>query len=524
MNAPRHPSLYEVNARVHLNRLARETGRPRAVLDDIPDSWLRGLASCGLSWIYLMGVWETGEAGRQVSRSNEEWLRGYRDLLPDLREEDICGSGFAVAGYRPAPDLGDPDALARFRDRLHREGLLLMLDFVPNHTALDHPWVYEHPEYYIRGTGEDLARRPQDFTALDLPGGRTVLAHGRDPYFPGWPDTLQLDYGNPALQDAMVNEVRRIAGWCDGVRCDMAMLVLPEVFRQTWGRDMEPFWPRVIGAVREEHPDFIFMAEAYWDLEWTLQQQGFDYTYDKRLYDRLRNGEGRPVRDHLRADPDYQRKSVRFLENHDEPRAATVFPPDRHPAAAAVAYLAPGLRFFHQGQFAGRRKSVPVHLCRGPEEPVDPAVEEFYRRLLACLNRQAFRDGEWRLLDCNPAWEGNPSHDGYIAFTWEEGEERFLVAVNYAPHRGQCYVPFPWTDLAGKAVLLRDLMGPAAYDRDGGSLLSPGLYLDLPGWGYHVFEVDATGGRPLPVQGDGGRSIWTSGRSSSSGTWHGSLR
>jgi len=271
------------------------------------------------------------------------------------------------------------------------------------------------------------------------------------------------------------------------------MLVLPEVFRQTWGRDMEPFWPRAIEAVRNEHPEFLFMAEAYWDLEWTLQQQGFDYTYDKQLYDRLNKGAG-PVRDHLRADPEYQQKSVRFLENHDEPRAAAVFPSGRHQAAAVLAFLCPGLRFFHQGQFAGRQKKISVHLCRGPEEPTDPTIEEFYRGLVACLRLPAFRDGKWRLLDCNPAWEGNPSHDGYIAFAWEVGEERFLVAVNYSPDRGQCYVPLPWADIAGKTALLRDLMGPERYDRDGGSLLSPGLYLDIPGWGCHVFEVAAEGG------------------------------
>ncbi|HOI57700.1 MULTISPECIES: alpha-amylase family glycosyl hydrolase [unclassified Methanoculleus] len=494
MNAPRHPSLYEINARIHLRRLARETGRPRATLDDIPDSWLTGLAACGFDWVYLMGVWETGEAGRRVSGSNEEWLSGYRSLLPDLREEDICGSGFAIADYRLHPDLGDAGALVRFRDRVHGEGLLLMLDFVPNHTALDHLWVRDHPDYYIRGTEEDLAGRPQDFTRVDLHSGSAVLAHGRDPYNSSWPDTLQLDYANPTLEEAMTAEIQRIAEWCDGVRCDMAMLLLPEVFRETWGRSIAPFWPKAIEAVHGDHPDFVFMAEVYWDLEWTLQQQGFDYTYDKRLYDRLRNGVARPVREHLRADLEYQDKSVRFLENHDEDRAAAVFPPDRHRAAAVLAYLCPGLRFFHQGQFTGRRKLVPVHLCREPEEPTDRAIEEFYRNLLTCLRLPAFRDGEWRLLDCNPAWEGNPSHDGYIAFARERRGERFVVAVNYAPDRGQCYVPLPWADLAGKTVRLVDLLGLAQYDRDGESLLVPGLYLDIPGWGCHVFNVDAAGG------------------------------
>ena len=487
-HTPRHPALYEVNARVLLRHLGREAGR-RLTLDDIPDSRLAELAGCGFSWVYLMGAWETGEAGRRVSRSNEQWLAGYRCLLPDLSEEDICGSPFAVAGYFLHPDLGEPEALPRFRERLHRHGIRLMLDFVPNHTAPDHPWVQDRPDYYVHGTEEELARRPQEFVRVNLPGGPAVLAHGRDPYSGGWLDTLQLDYGNPALQEAMNAELQRVAGQCDGLRCDMAMLVLPEVFRRTWGREMEPFWPRAIEGVRRKHPGFTFVAEVYWDLEWALQQQGFDYTYDKRLYDRLRNGAARPVREHFWADPEYQQKSVRFLENHDENRAAAVFPPDRHRAAAVLAFLCPGLRFIHRGQVSGRHKKVSVHLCRGPEEPADPAIEEFYRRLFACLRLPAFRDGEWRLLDCTPAWEGNPSHDGYVAFAREREGQRFLAAVNYAPDRGQCYVPLPWADLTGKAVWLRDLIGEARYDRDGEGLLSPGLYLDLPGWGRHVFEV-----------------------------------
>ena len=488
MNVPRHPALYEVNARILLRDLAKKAGR-HLTLDDIPGAWITGLAGCGYSWVYLMGAWRIGEAGRRVSRSNDQWFAGYRNLLPDLTEEDICGSPFAISSYSLHPDLGEPEALPRFRERLHEEGLRLMLDFVPNHTAPDHPRVREHPDCYIRGTEEDLARRPQEFARVDLPDGPAVFAHGRDTYSGGWPDTLQLDYSNPALKGAMNTEVQSIARGCDGLRCDMAMLILPEVFRQTWGREMEPFWPEAISAVRGEHPDFVFMGEVYWNLEWTLQQQGFDYTYDKRLYDRLRNGDARPVREHFRADREYQERSVRFIENHDEDRAATAFSPDQHRAAAVLTYLCPGLRFFHRGQPSGRQKKTPVHLCRGPEEPVNTAIKAFYQRLFACLRLPVFRDGEWRLLDCNPAWEENPSHEGYIAFAWEREGEHGIVAVNYAPDRGQCYIPLPGAERAGETVRLRDLIGPAVYDRDGAGLLSPGLYLDIPGWGYHVFEV-----------------------------------
>jgi glycosidase len=265
------------------------------------------------------------------------------------------------------PNLGGEAALARLRERLRSRGLHLMLDFVPNHTAIDHPWVESHPEYYVAGTDLDLTRTPKNYVWVKRAKGDLLLAHGRDPYFPGWPDTLQLNYGNRATQEAMVGEIRRIAGQCDGVRCDMAMLVLPDVFERTWGIRAQPFWPQAIQRVRERHPDFCFMAEVYWDLEWTLQQQGFTYTYDKRLYDRLTAGQAGPVRDHCRAGLDYQNHLARFLENHDEPRAAATFAPDVHQAAAIITFLSPGLRFFHQGQFEGRKQRISPHLARGPD-------------------------------------------------------------------------------------------------------------------------------------------------------------
>ncbi|MGH7252102.1 MAG: alpha-amylase family glycosyl hydrolase, partial [Nitrospiraceae bacterium] len=229
---------------------------------------------------------------------------------------------------------------------------------------------------------------------------------------------------------------------------------------------------------------------VYWDLEWTLQQQGFDYTYDKRLYDRLREGHARPVRDHLRAELDYQNKMARFLENHDEPRAAATFAPGMHQAAAVITYLSPGLRFFHQGQFEGRRKRISPHLVRAPKEPTDEPLHQFYDRLLAVLRQAVVRDGQWRLLDCAPAWEGNGTWECFIAWSWQaRGDQRRLIAVNYAGNQSQCYVRLPFPDLAGRPVRFKDLMGAASYDHDGDDLLSRGLYLDLPAWGYHVFEV-----------------------------------
>jgi hypothetical protein len=488
----RYPSLYQINTRVWLTELSRTLGR-RATLDDIPDSELDRLAALGFDWIWLLSVWQTGPAAQTISRTHAGWRREFADTLADLTDDDIAGSGFAIQSYTVHRDLGGAEALARVRQRLRDRGLKLMLDFVPNHMAPDHDWINAHPDYFVRGSEADLARSPRNYCRVQTANGPLILAHGRDPYFDGWPDTLQLDYGNPELPQAMIGELNRIAGQCDGVRCDMAMLVLPEVFERTWGIRAEPFWAKAIEAVRREHPQFRFMAEVYWDLEWTMQQQGFDYAYDKQLYDRLRDAHARPVREHLHAGLDYQDKLARFLENHDEPRTAATFDSARHKAGAIITFLSPGLRFFHQGQFEGRRKRISPHLVRAPEEPVDAGLQAFYENLLAVLRQPTFRDGTWRLVDIVPAWEGNWTSDCFIAWCWQQGDgERRLVVVNYAGNQSQCYVRLPFADLSGRAVRLKDLMGPASFDRDGSDLISRGVYLDLAPWGYHVFELTAS--------------------------------
>jgi len=486
----RHSSLYQVNTRVWLTELSRKLGRA-ATLDDVPEAELDRLAELGFDWVWFLSVWQTGSAGRGVSLENPDWRKEFQETLRDLREEDIGGSGFAITAYAVSADLGGKPALMHLRRRLAKRGLKLMLDFVPNHMALDHPWVERHPDYFVQGTEELLAQEPHNYIRVKGQKGDLILAYGRDPYFPGWPDTLQLNYGNPKLQGAMIGELEKISGQCDGVRCDMAMLVLPDVFERTWGIRADLFWPKATEAVRRNHPDFKFMAEVYWDLEWTMQQQGFDYTYDKRLYDRLREGCARPVREHLHAALDYQIKLVRFLENHDEPRAAAAFEPRVHRAAAVITHLIPGLRFFHQGEFEGRRKRISPHLVRAPEESPDKEIGQFYDQLLAILRRAIVKSGQWQWLTCRPAWDGNGSWDSFVCHSWQgSGGERMLIAVNYAPHASQCYLHLPFPEIQSRSVRLTDLLSAASYIREGNELLEHGLYLDLQPWSYHVFDLE----------------------------------
>ena len=485
---PRYPALYQVNTRPWLTARSRAIGRP-ATLDDVADEELDRIAERGFDWVWLLSVWRTGAAGRELSRTDPDLRRAFEATLPDLREEDIGGSGFAITGYEVADTLGGEAALARIRTRLADRGLRLMLDFVPNHTALDHPWVEEHEDRYVRGTELDLIHAPTDYTWIKRRDGDVLLAHGRDPYFPGWQDTLQLDYSNAATVEAMTAELLRIADRCDGVRCDMAMLVLPDVFERTWGRPALPFWPAAIAAAKARVPGFRFMAEVYWDLEWTMMGLGFDDAYDKRLYDRLVDGSAAPVRAHLTAGLDYQDRLARFLENHDEPRAAATFPPDRHEAAGVVTYLTPGLRFFLDGQLEGRRVHVSPHLVRAPDEPVDERLARFYADLLAVLRDSTMRDGEWTLLECREASDGDETWRDCIAWSWSSPDGRWIVAVNLSDHPSRCFVRLGGDEHRGTAVRLEDRMAGVVYERSGDDLTERGLYVERPPWGYHVLAM-----------------------------------
>ena len=492
-----HPLLYQVNTRILLAELARRLGRA-ATLDDLPDALLDELRERGFHWLWPLGMWRTGEAGVAVSRRDPRLRAGLLEQLPDLSESDITGSPFAIRAYEARSEWGGPAALARLRARLARRDLRLLLDFVPNHIAPDHPWIDEHPEYLMAGTEADLAREPLNYVRVLSRGQERVFAYGRDPYFAGWPDTLQLNYAHAGLQHAMIAQLLQIAGQCDGVRCDMAMLLLPDVFERTWGERAIPsdgsepvresFWAEAIRRVRGNHARFVWIAEAYWDLEWRLQREGFDFTYDKRLYDRLRSGAGAEVRAHLLADAEYQRRSVRFLENHDEPRAAEVFPLEVHRAAAVVAYLVPGLRLFHEGQLQGRRSHVSMHVGRRREEAPVLAIADFYMRLLATLRRRELHEGQFVLHGCRPVWDGNASSGAFVAFSWVYESSRLLVTVNLSAGPAQCYVDLGWSDLAEQVILLEDVLSDTRYERSGQELSTRGLYLDLPAWSYHVFD------------------------------------
>ena len=442
--------------------------------------------------MWLMGVWERSPVGTRIARTLAVLQAEYRKALPDYSLEDVVGSPYCVHRYVVDELLGGPLGLAAARAELAGRGMRLILDFVPNHVAPDHPWVYEFPEYFIQGSGEDLVEMPKEFFVAD---GK-IIACGRDPYFPAWTDTAQVNAFYPGLRQAVIETVSSIAEQCDGIRCDMAMLLISSIFERTWGHRAGPrpdteYWSEVIGAVRERHPGLLFVAETYWDLEWELQQQGFDYCYDKRLYDLLIYDSAENIRLHLTPALSYQNKLVRFIENHDEPRAAAAFSPDKARAAAVAFATLPGAKLLHQGQFEGRRIKLPVQLGRQPEEPVDENLQAFYKGLVKVIRAAAFKEGEWSLCE-RSGWPDNPSYVNLVAWGWGKGDERYLVVINLSHTRCQGRIHLPWADLKGRTSLLVDVMNGERYERDGDEILHQGMYVDLEAWKFHFFQWEGT--------------------------------
>lgn len=487
---PTNPVVHEIFTWVWLADLGSLARRP-VTLADVPDSAWDDVARPGIDAVWLMGVWERSAEGARIAATNAATRGDAERALPGLVDADIVGSAYCVRTYDVDPHLGGNDGLAIARAALADRGVRLVVDFVPNHVAPDHDWTRTHPEYFVRGSTDDLARDPGSY--IEIAGN--VVACGRDPYFPAWPEVVQLDTSRADVRRAVAAVVSGIADRCDGVRCDMAILMLDDVFASTWGHrtvgtdDDRGYWPPLIESVRATHPDFVFWAEAYWELEPRLVEQGFDACYDKRLYDRLVNREpASSIRAHLGADVGYQRHTVRFVENHDEPRAASLLDRTAHQAALVTVLTTPGVALLHEGEADGRRVRTPVTLGRRVIEATDGELRMFVDRLLGALS-SGLRQGTWQLVPID-GWPDNTSAEQLLAWTWEQPGQRHLVVVNPSDSRADGLVRLPWPDLDGPCALV-DLLSGTTFERDGALFAADGLYVALDAGGAHLLHVDS---------------------------------
>lgn len=435
-----NPTLYEINTLTWLNKL-REAYGADLTLSKVPyDEWHR-LKDLGFDYVWLMGVWKRSRKSAEIARGIEALKAQYQFALPNWQLEDVVGSPYAIQSYEVDPMIGASEDLKAVKKVLNELGIRLILDYVPNHVALDHPWVFEHPEYFVQADAEEFRREPSNYLKVDLDSKTVYIAHGRDPYFPPWTDTVQINIFNEEARDALIKTLRSISEYCDGVRCDVAMLLLNDVFQRTWGyllskrgwEAKEEFWLQAISEIKKVKPDFTMIAEVYWGLEDCMLNLGFDYAYDKSLYDNLLYEQIDNLRRILSIDPEKQSRYVRFTENHDELRAATAFGRERLMAASLITYTLPSMRLLHHGQIEGRRIRAPLQLRRIADEPVDTEIQQFYTTLLTALKDDTLHSGKWMLVEVEGA-------QTVFSWLWELGASRAFVCVNYSPREAVCSI------------------------------------------------------------------------------------
>lgn len=488
-----HPQHYEINTWAWLEKLSARAGHLMK-LRDVPDPQWDALAELKFDAIWLMGVWRRSPESRRIALADPSNIPQYDRALPGWKAEDVIGSPYSVAEYLPDPRIGTWDELDGVREKLHARGMALFLDFVGNHTALDHPWTREHPDFYVQGTQTDFDSDPSLFYRVETAKQSLFLAHGKDPYFPPWPDTAQLNHFSLPMRVAQLATLRTIAEHCDGVRCDMAMLHLNDIFEKNWSRFLKgaappatEFWTEVRPAV----PQLILLAEAYWGTERRLLDLGFSFAYDKGLYDAVRDIAISDVRARLKDNVAYQSHLTRFLENHDEARCATVFGAERLASAGTLMATLPGMRLYYQGELDGSKVHLPITLRMAAGEPPDPSTTAFFAKILRITGEDVFHRGAWNFLTLTP--EGDAPSDGLIVFEWRSENSWKVIAVNLAAQPSQGRVHFGGRSLLANEYVFYDELNDVRYIRAGDEVRGAGLFVRREGIQAHIFDVS-----PLP--------------------------
>ena len=433
----KQPTIYEINTPIFLRELS-EGKETLVTFDTVPDSVWDDIASQPFDMVWFMGVWKRSEIARDMAIS-EPWLKRE---MPDLKEEDVIGSAYSILDYHVDDAFGGNEGLAIARQKLQQRGLSLMLDYVPNHVGIDHPWVTDHTDYFLGGSQEELADHPSRF--VETPTG--IFARGKDPNFEPWSDVLQLNAFSPGLRQELVDMLTRIAGMCDALRCDMAMLMMNEIFQGTWGEragavPADDFWPHLIGEVKKLRPDFIFLAEVYWEKERALLEQGFDFCYDKEFYDFVTKPSFHKLQKHLDKTADYQDHLLKFLENHDEERAAETLTFLNHGVAALILATVPGAHLYHEGQFEGRKSRVPVHLSRRMSEEENLGIRSLYANLFTFMQETKLYDGEWQRLEAHQGLFSRHAH-AMLVWTWKTPVGEYVFCINFTDDRINGSVPY----------------------------------------------------------------------------------
>jgi len=488
----KYPRLLEVNVRIWIKRFGKDS-----TLSSVSDQQITVWKDMGIDMIWLMGIWNNNKDIITEYCFEPELINSYNSALKDWQTDDVIGSPYSIDRYEVNPLLGSKDELLKFKQKLNEHGIRLILDFVCNHFSAKSSLIWSNKEIFL--FADEYIFKNDPYTFYPSPANpKEFLAHGRDPLFPPWKDTAQVNFYSQDARNYLISILKNLTEVCDGVRCDMAMLPLNNIFYNTWigvikkygyERPEKEFWEIAISEVKKLREDFVFIAETYWDLEWQLQNLGFDFTYDKRLTDRLISGDIKSIKDHLNAELSYQDRSVRFLENHDEDRASVKFGRERSLAAAVIISTIPGIAFYFDGQCAGKRIKLPLQLGREPEEKQDEKIKEYYSNLFTITRDEIFRNGEWKLLEPLPVNLSDQSYENLLAWEFRSQDQLRIIVVNYNNITSRCRLKFN-LDTNLTEIQLNDLLNKTTYKRSVKEISEKGLFVELKSFNSHIFSIN----------------------------------
>ena len=490
-NEIKYPHLLELNARVWIQRFGINSS-----LSSVPDGQIDTWKAMGIDLIWLMGVWKNNEDIVSEYCFEPELITSYNSSLKDWKTDDVLGSPYSIDRYEINSLLGSKEEMLDFKSRLNKKGIKLILDFVCNHFSAKSSLIWTNKEIFL--FADEYIFRNDPYTFYPSPANhKEFLAHGRDPLFPPWKDTAQINFYSEEARNYLISILKSLTEMCDGVRCDMAMLPLNNIFYNTWigvikkhgyERPENEFWEVAISEVKKLREDFLFIAETYWDLEWQLQNLGFDFTYDKRLTDRLISGDIKSIKDHLNAELSYQDRSVRFLENHDEDRAVVKLGRERSLAAAVIISTIPGIAFYFDGQCDGKRIKLPLQLGREPEEKQDEKIKEFYKSLFRITREEIFKNGNWKLLEPIQVNQSDSTYENMLAWEYRLESELRIIVVNYSTSTSRCRLKFELPFLSNE-IVLNDLLNNITYKRSIKEINEKGLFVELKSFNSHIFSI-----------------------------------
>jgi glycosidase len=468
--------LLAKNTYVWLDQLSKKYKRAIHHLNEIPNEELEILAQSGFTGLWLIGLWERSRASARIKQ-----LCGNPEAI---------SSAYSLFSYDIAADLGGQAAYEDLKERAWQYGIRLASDMVPNHMAIDSPWVVEHPDWFLSlehspfpsytFQGPDLSANPsisiklEDhyynrtdasvvFQRIDKRSGDTrYVYHGNDGTTMPWNDTAQLNYLNPEVREAIIQTILSVARRFPIIRFDAAMTLAKKHYQRLWfpepgtggtipsraeqGLTKEQFdalnpiefWRELVDRAAVEAPDTLLLAEAFWLMEgYFVRTLGMHRVYNSAFMNMLRNEENagyrQLIKNTLEFEPEILKRYVNFMNNPDERTAVEQFGKgDKYFGICILMATMPGLPMFGHGQVEGYAEKYGMEFYKAYwEEEVDQGlVSRHQREVFPLLHRRALFAGieNFHMYDL---FSGHGTVDENVfVYSNRMGDQNSLVVFN----------------------------------------------------------------------------------------------